>query len=134
MYKISRAKYADMYGPTTGDRIRLADTALVIQVERDAARYGEEARRTAEGGQEEARELNRSVIEAECAAYILDKAEALGLEACEAAVQADWDAEGFWVPRRCSVRRTGGYDAALSAAIEAELGIPAERQEWGELG
>ena len=43
MYKISRAKYADMYGPTTGDRIRLADTALVIQVERDAARYGEEA-------------------------------------------------------------------------------------------
>ena len=44
MYKISRAKYADMYGPTTGDRIRLADTALVIQVERDAARYGEEAK------------------------------------------------------------------------------------------
>lgn len=101
---------------------------------RALARYGEEARRTAEGAQEEARELNRSVIEAECAAYILDKAEALGLGACEAAVQADWDAEGFWVPRRCSVRRTGGYDAALSAAIEAELGIPAERQEWGELG
>ena len=111
----------------------------VLELDFDAysralARYGEEARRTAEGAQEEARELNRSVIEAECAAYILDKAEALGLGACEAAVQADWDAEGFWVPRRGSVRRTGGYDAALSAAIEAELGIPAERQEWGELG
>ncbi len=33
--KISRAAYADMYGPTTGDRVRLADTDLIIEVERD---------------------------------------------------------------------------------------------------
>ncbi len=33
--RISRAAYADMYGPTTGDRLRLADTDLVIEVERD---------------------------------------------------------------------------------------------------
>ena len=33
--RISRAAYADMYGPTTGDRVRLADTELVIEVERD---------------------------------------------------------------------------------------------------
>lgn len=44
MSKISRAKYADMYGPTTGDRIRLGDTSLVIQVEKDYAVYGEEAK------------------------------------------------------------------------------------------
>jgi urease subunit alpha len=33
--KISRPDYAAMYGPTTGDRLRLADTDLIIEVERD---------------------------------------------------------------------------------------------------
>ena len=42
--KISRATYADMYGPTTGDRVRLADTELFIEVERDLTTYGEEVK------------------------------------------------------------------------------------------
>ena len=42
MNKISRRKYADMYGATTGDRIRLADTSLILEVEKDYAVYGEE--------------------------------------------------------------------------------------------
>ncbi len=41
---ISREAYAAMYGPTTGDRVRLADTDLVIEVERDFTTYGEEAK------------------------------------------------------------------------------------------
>jgi urease subunit alpha len=41
---ISRATYADMYGPTTGDRVRLGDTDLIIEVERDATTYGEEVK------------------------------------------------------------------------------------------
>ncbi len=41
---ISRAAYADMYGPTTGDRVRLADTELFIEVERDLTIYGEEVK------------------------------------------------------------------------------------------
>ena len=41
---ISRAAYADMYGPTTGDRVRLADTDLVIEVEKDLTTYGEEVK------------------------------------------------------------------------------------------
>ncbi len=41
---ISRAAYADMYGPTTGDRVRLADTELWIEVERDLTTYGEEVK------------------------------------------------------------------------------------------
>jgi len=41
---ITRRAYADMYGPTTGDRIRLADTGLVIEIERDCAIYGEEVK------------------------------------------------------------------------------------------
>ena len=36
--------YADMYGPTTGDQIRLADTELFIEIERDSATYGEEVK------------------------------------------------------------------------------------------
>ncbi len=41
---IPRASYAGMYGPTTGDRVRLADTDLVIEVERDLTTYGEEVK------------------------------------------------------------------------------------------
>src|SRR5580658_6108988 len=39
---IPRRTYADLYGPTTGDRIRLADTDLIIEIERDFAVYGDE--------------------------------------------------------------------------------------------
>lgn len=42
--KITREKYAMMYGPTTGDRVRLADTSLVIEVEKDFTTYGEESK------------------------------------------------------------------------------------------
>jgi urease subunit alpha len=41
---LPRAAYADMFGPTVGDRIRLADTSLVIEVERDFTTYGEEVK------------------------------------------------------------------------------------------
>src|SRR5690606_25904101 len=42
--KISRRAYAEMYGPTTGDRVRLADTELFIAIERDHTIYGEEVK------------------------------------------------------------------------------------------
>ncbi|KRD09798.1 urease subunit alpha [Mycobacterium sp. Root265] len=42
-YRISRARYAELYGPTTGDRVRLADTELLAKVEADATVYGDEA-------------------------------------------------------------------------------------------
>ncbi|MBY0333086.1 MAG: urease subunit alpha [Acetobacteraceae bacterium] len=42
--RLSRSAYAGMYGPTTGDRVRLADTDLVIEVERDFTTYGEEVK------------------------------------------------------------------------------------------
>ena len=40
--KITRQAYAGLYGPTTGDRVRLGDTDLFLEIERDAATYGEE--------------------------------------------------------------------------------------------
>src|ERR1700760_3057925 len=42
--KMSRSVYADMFGPTTGDRVRLADTDLVVEVEKDFCTYGEEVK------------------------------------------------------------------------------------------
>jgi urease subunit alpha len=42
--KIARADYAAMFGPTTGDKLRLADTDLIIEVERDLTTYGEEVK------------------------------------------------------------------------------------------
>lgn len=42
--KISREKYAMMYGPTVGDKVRLADTSLVIEVEKDYTTYGDEVK------------------------------------------------------------------------------------------
>ncbi|AOG08846.1 MULTISPECIES: urease subunit alpha [unclassified Agrobacterium] len=43
-YKMSRAAYASMFGPTTGDKVRLADTELFIEVEKDFTTYGEEVK------------------------------------------------------------------------------------------
>ena len=43
-YRMDRGAYADMFGPTGGDRIRLGDTALLIEVERDATILGEEVK------------------------------------------------------------------------------------------
>src|ERR1700681_2403975 len=41
---MKRAAYADMFGPTTGDKVRLADTDLIIEVEKDFTTYGEEVK------------------------------------------------------------------------------------------
>ena len=44
MARLTRQAYADMFGPTTGDRVRLADTNLLVEVERDLTIYGEEVK------------------------------------------------------------------------------------------
>lgn len=43
-HKISRAAYAGIYGPTTGDRVRLGDTSLILEVEKDFCVYGDECK------------------------------------------------------------------------------------------
>ena len=42
MSKISRKQYADLYGPTTGDKIRLGNTDLYVEIEKDLRVYGDE--------------------------------------------------------------------------------------------
>src|ERR1700742_2997190 len=41
---INRIKYANMFGPTTGDKVRLGDTDLIIEIEKDYTVYGDEAK------------------------------------------------------------------------------------------
>src|SRR5580692_9284297 len=43
-YKMQRSHYAQMFGPTTGDRVRLGDTSLLLEVERDFTVYGDECK------------------------------------------------------------------------------------------
>ncbi len=43
-YQIPRKVYADMYGPTTGDKVRLGDTSLILEVEKDLTHYGDECK------------------------------------------------------------------------------------------
>ena len=76
--------------------------------------------------------INQTIIERECAAYILDKADALGLAVSSAAVTARWSEEGFWYPWESRAACSESDRETLSAVIEAELGIPAERQSWEE--
>src|SRR6187399_2016849 len=44
MHKMKRSHYADMFGPTTGDKVRLGDTSLILEVERDFTVYGDECK------------------------------------------------------------------------------------------
>ncbi len=43
-HKMNRRHYADMFGPTTGDKVRLGDTSLILEVERDHTHYGDECK------------------------------------------------------------------------------------------
>lgn len=43
-HKMKRAHYADMFGPTTGDKVRLGDTSLILEVEKDFTAYGDECK------------------------------------------------------------------------------------------
>ncbi len=97
------------------------------------ARYADAAGGTAAQAEEEAKMLNRTYIEERYGAYILGKAAELGADVASAAVTARWDEESLlWYPWRADL--DAAYDGGLSAVIEAELGIPRERQSWRDHG
>lgn len=75
------------------------------------------------------REAFSELIEEKTEAYILDKAEQLGL-ACGAEVAVELSQSGIPLPDRVTV--TGPFSPELSACIEEEVGIPAEKQSWVE--
>jgi len=80
--------------------------------------------------------LNRLVIQSSCEAYILDKAAEQGLDPKSVNVEARWSMDGFWVPDSVSISCNcdGEKMQLMQGIIEAELGIPAERQYWDSNG
>lgn len=76
--------------------------------------------------------LNRLVIEGEYETYIMDKARELGMEGLKAEVEVQWSLEGLWMPWSAGIsgQWAAGDKARLSALIQADLGIPLERQRW----
>src|SRR3982751_1010009 len=88
-FTMRRAAYAQMYGPTVGDRVRLADTDLLIEVERDFTVYGEEVKF---GGGKVIRDgMGQSPrVAAECADTVITNALVLdwwGIVKCDLAIK-----------------------------------------------
>lgn len=81
----------------------------------------------------EEKQLLRAYIEQKCGAYILDEAQALGMTDLEAQVYASWENES-WIPKEVHFKGqcSDGQRAQLTGFVEAELGIPRERQIWNE--
>lgn len=77
--------------------------------------------------------LVRSYIEQECAAYILDEAQVLGVAGGRVEVSAKWGDE-CWVPYEAylDLEATGDQRNRLSVLLDVQLGIPAERQHWND--
>ena len=76
------------------------------------------------------RELNRSVIEENCEAYIKDKGRMLGTEVQSAEIELQWSMEGLWCPVSVHIYSEREKDASLVSLLEAELGIPGEAIYW----
>lgn len=91
-----------------------------------------EAESFAAQGESYSKNLNRTIIEDECEAYILDKAENLGVQLDEVEILAVWSDEGYWYPSEAAI--TGSVSQSqrerMSSCIEAELGISRDNQQW----
>lgn len=110
-----------------GPLLKLDMDALSVSI----AAYEQAAEAVVETAGEEARTEERTYIEEKCAAYILGKATGAGAAVTAVSVSARWDGEtGVWYPWSALV--TGRYSASVAAALEADLGIPAQRQTWEE--
>lgn len=104
MFQMTRKQYAGMYGPTTGDRIRLGDTALIIEVEKDLTVYGEEAKF---GGGKSLRDgMGQScrIPDSECPDTVITNAVILD---CTGIVKADIGIKGGKI---CGIGKAGNPD------------------------
>lgn len=101
------------------------------------AQYRQELEKKTEAVTQAGNRLSRAIIQEECCAYILDKAQVLGMDVGNVSVTVKWgDEQELWYPYEVSLE--GAADSAgrqaLARTIEAELGIPEERQVWIENG
>lgn len=96
------------------------------------ARCRLDAEQYADQGEQYSKNLNRTIIEGECRAYILDKADETGTELAEVTVTAEWSTDGYWYPQSVRLVTSGPAEenSRLAQIIEAGLGVPRTRQEW----
>lgn len=93
------------------------------------ALYEQRARAITDKAEEEAKMMDRTYIEERCEAYILAKATEAELVVDGVSLSARWDDEDLvWYP--WSVTVDAPYNEWLAGLMEAELGVPAVRQEW----
>lgn len=94
------------------------------------SRYRDEAAAIETGATETTDRLSRMIIEEECRAYILDKAQVVGLDCTSVSVTVKWGDEGCWYPYEAHVEAQGpeGPKNSLMGLIESDLGIPRDRQ------
>lgn len=76
--------------------------------------------------------LSRTIIETECAAYILDKAQTQGIFVENVTVTAKWGEALCWYPYAATIRAAADESGKtyLTEVVQTELGIPAERLRW----
>lgn len=112
--------------------LAIASPVLEIDIDKLAvsmAEYQQQAQMVTEQAEEDAKMLERTYIEEECEAYILAKATEADAAVNGVSVSARWDDEALvWYPWQAAL--DGPYNEALSKILEAELGIPRQRQEW----
>lgn len=99
------------------------------------AKYKLDAQAIAEQGEQYSKNLNRSIIEDECRAYILDKANEMGAGVCDVTVTAFWSSDGYWYPKQVSIESHADAKQReqLSDWIQAQLGISINEQEWSDV-
>ena len=98
----------------------------------DISEYRKEADEIIGNAQEKENSLSRSIIEDELETYILDKAESLNVKLQSVQVTVKWGDEGCWYPYEVSLVEDIPLreQNLISNSIEAELGVPDERQYW----
>ncbi|MEG0777491.1 MAG: stage III sporulation protein AF [Oscillospiraceae bacterium] len=98
----------------------------------DMAKYRQNADELLKKAEESTNNLSRSIIEQESEAYILDKAQSMGIAINSVCVTAKWGDEGYWYPNEIEIvsNISPGEKNRLSNSIEAELGVSKDRQYW----
>lgn len=96
------------------------------------ARYRAESESFSADAEETYNSLTRTVIEENYAAYISDKAAEKGLALDAVSVWVEWAGSGIWYPTQAYLTAPEQTKTALAPVIEAELGIPQERQFWND--
>ena len=98
------------------------------------ANYKIDAERYTRQGEDYSKNLNRTIIEDECRAYILDKADEIGAGLSEVTVTAIWSSDGYWYPHEAIIvcSATDEQRSRLSDYIQTQLGISIGNQNWSD--